>query len=87
MPNYKDGSVFNHRPTDGNFDTIHLPGQITPFSGIYKCQSCGFECVSTKGHPLPPESVCSSHHPQWRAYSSAVSWRLVAAAIHVTANA
>lgn len=87
MPNYKDGSVFSQLPNDSNFDTIHYPGQITPFSGIYKCRSCGFECVSTKGHTLPPERACSNHHPQWRIYTGTVSWRLVAAAIHVTSNA
>jgi len=87
MPNYKDGSVFNQLPNDPNFDTIHAPGQTTPFSGIYKCRSCGFECVSVKGKPLPPEYGCSGHHPLWKVSSGAVSWRLVAAAIHVTANA
>jgi hypothetical protein len=87
MPNYKDSAVFNQRPTDGNFDTIHLPGQPTPFSGIYKCRSCGFECVSTKGNPLPPERSCINHSYQWRVQAGEVRWRLVAAAIHATANA
>lgn len=87
MPNYKDGAVFNRLSNDGNFDTIHWPGQITPFSGIYKCQSCGFEAVSTKGNPLPPERACANHHSQWRGYQGTVSWRLVAAAIHVGSNA
>jgi hypothetical protein len=87
MPNYKDGSLFRQLPTDSNFDTIHFPGQTTPFSGIYKCQACGFECVSTKGHPLPPERMCANHHPQWKVYAGTVSWRLVAAAIHVKLNA
>lgn len=87
MPNYKDGSVFNHLPSDPNFDTIHLPGHLTPFSGIYRCQSCGFECVSTKGHTLPPERACDLHHREWKVFTGVVSWRLVAAAIHVTKNA
>ena len=87
MPNYKDGSVFNQRPTDGNFDTIHSPGQITPFSGIYKCQSCGFECASVVGNTLPPESWCSYHHPKWNATATQVRWKLVAAAVHVNKNA
>jgi hypothetical protein len=87
MPNYKNPAVFNQLPNDTNFDTIHWPGQLAPFSGIYKCQSCGFECVSTKNHPLPPERACSAHSVEWRGHSGAVSWRLVAAAIHVSANA
>jgi len=87
MPNYKDGSVFGHLPTDGNFDTIHRPGEITPYSGIYKCTSCGFECVSTAGHPLPPTAYCSGHHPKWNAGFTEVRWHLVAAAIHISRNA
>jgi hypothetical protein len=88
MPNYKDGSVFNHLPTDTNFDTLHTPGQIAPFSGIYKCANCGFEAVSTRGNRLPPEAFCSYHSPQtWPNVSGNVRWRLVAAAIHVRVNA
>lgn len=87
MPNFKDGSVFRQLPNDSNFDAIHAPGQATPFSGIYKCQSCGFECASVKTHPLPPERDCVNHHYQWKTSSGVVRWRLVAAAIHATANA
>jgi len=87
MPNYKDGSVFHQLPADANFDKIHLPGQATPYSGIYRCQSCGFECVSTKGHPLPPERGCSEHSITWIGYRGQVTWKLVAAAVHVGRNA
>jgi hypothetical protein len=87
MPNFKDASYFNQLPNDGNFDVIYLPGQPTPFSGIYKCTSCGFEAVSTRLHPLPPEVSCLNHSPSWRAAHGTVRWKLVAAAIHVTRNA
>ena len=87
MPNYKDPTVFTQLPNDPNFDTVHQPGQVTPFSGIYKCRSCGFECASVKGFPLPTQRDCSAHHPQWKVYAGTVSWRLVAAAIHITKNA
>jgi hypothetical protein len=91
MPNYKDGSVFGHLPNDTNFDTIHRPGQRTPFSGIYRCQNCGFEAVSTHGHPLPPETSCFQHGTQhgtnWSGAYGTVTWKLVAAAIHIRANA
>ena len=87
MPNYKDGAFFGHRPTDHNFDTLYSPGQTTPFSGIYRCKSCGFEAVSTKGHTLPPERFCSSHSLEWKGKTGLVNWHLVAAAIHITGNA
>lgn len=87
MPNYKNGAVFNQLPNDTNFDQIHMPGQLTPFSGIYRCTNCGFEAVSTKGNPLPTEMFCNLHHQQWRASSGWVRWQLVAAAIHVSKNA
>lgn len=87
MPNYKDGSVFRQLPQDGNFDALHAPGGIAPFSGIYKCTSCGFEAVSTAGHRLPPEAYCHMHGNRWPNSFGNVMWKLVAAAIHVKANA
>jgi len=87
MPNYKNPNVFNQRPDDGNFDLIYKPGQPTPFSGIYRCTSCGFEVVSTYGHALPPTEICPTHSPRWRCNHGLVRWQLVAAAIHTTANA
>jgi hypothetical protein len=87
MPNYKDPSVFNQRINDGNFDTIHLPGQITPFSGIYKCVNCGFEVVSESGKPFPPQFSCANHSHRWPNQYGQVRWRLVAAAIHILNNA
>jgi len=87
MPNYKDPTVFGHRPTDPNFDKICEPGQATPFSGIYQCTSCTFEVVSTQGHPLPPTKTCTAHSTSWKCKHGLVRWRLVAAAIHVSGNA
>jgi len=87
MPNYKDASVFSLRTNDKNFDAIHRPGQPTPYSGIYKCISCGFEVASTKNHPLPPTEICTSHANDWKCNHGVVRWKLVAAAIHLSANA
>lgn len=87
MPNYKDGKFFNQLPNDGNFDSIHLPGQRAPFSGIYRCTNCGFEAVSTKNNTLPPEQYCHQHSPAWTGSFGSVSWQLVAAAIHIKKNA
>ena len=33
-------------------------GTPTPASGIYRCESCGFEVDSTRGNPLPPTKIC-----------------------------
>lgn len=87
MPNYKNGDVFFQRPSDTNFDTIYRPGQLTPFSGIYRCTSCGFEIVSTATHPLPPTETCLNHSTRWMCQHGPVRWQLVAAAIHVSKNA
>jgi predicted RNA binding protein YcfA (HicA-like mRNA interferase family) len=87
MPNYKNPGFFNQRPTDGNFDIIYHPGAIAPWSGIYRCTSCGFEVVSTQGFPLPPTVVCTNHSSRWRCNHGPVRWQLAAAAIHVTVNA
>jgi hypothetical protein len=40
MPNFKNSHYFNEITAD-SFDAIHPPGTPTPFSGIYRCESCG----------------------------------------------
>jgi len=87
VPNFKDPSVFRQLKDDGNFDVLHAPGQPTPFSGIYRCVSCGFEAVSTRHHPLPPEITCAAHGGTWPNDHGWVQWKLVAAAIHIKLNA
>ena len=81
MPNYKY-SQFLRTNTSSTFDGVLTPGTPTPSSGIYRCESCGFEVVSTFGHPLPPTQVCPNHSPRWQCAHGPVRWRLVAAAIH-----
>lgn len=56
------------------FDHIHRPGQATPFSGIYRCEGCGINEVSTQGHPLPPQN-----HHQHTFLQGAIRWRLAVA--------
>jgi hypothetical protein len=53
------------------FDQLHGPGATAPYSGIYRCEGCGKECVSTVGHPLPPQNH-HQHNP-----ARAISWRLI----------
>jgi hypothetical protein len=61
-------------PRDGPaFDVLHSPGATTPFSGIYRCEGCGHEVVSTVGHPLPPQD-----HHQHASYRP-IQWQLIVA--------
>ena len=85
MPNFKNGSFFNTNLAP-EFDRVLTPGTPTPVSGIYRCDSYGFEAVSTAGHPLPPAELCGQHSSSWRCNHGLVRWRLVAAAIHVSRN-
>jgi len=54
------------------FDQIHSPGTSTPYSGIYRCEGCGENEVSTYSHPLPPQN-----HHQHTAAQGAIRWRLI----------
>jgi len=56
------------------FDTIHQPGASTPYSGIYRCEGCGVNEVSTFGHPLPPQN-----HHQHTPQQGKIRWRLIVA--------
>lgn len=56
------------------YDAIHQPRAITPFSGIYRCEGCGLNDVSTHGHPLPPQN-----HHQHTLQQGHIRWRLVVA--------
>jgi hypothetical protein len=83
MPNYKYNQ-FLHQSTSTAFDQVYTPGVLAPYSGIYRCDACGFEASSTQGHPLPPARDCGSHHPRWRCQPGQVRWRLVASSIHTS---
>jgi hypothetical protein len=58
------------------FAPIYTAGTPAPWSGIYRCVFCGWEAVSTKGHPLPPQHLGHQH-------ALPIAWRLVAGARHV----
>ena len=62
--------------SDPKFDPAHAPGAVTPHSGIYKCQGCGIEIISTAGDPLPPPS-----HHQHSLNQGGVAWRLIVATV------
>jgi hypothetical protein len=59
------------------FDSTYHPATATPFSGIYRCQNCGHEAVSTYGHPLPPQNHHQHHN------LAPILWRLTVASTHV----
>lgn len=86
MPIYHNPNVFA-QAVDPAFEQLLTPGTITPYSGIYRCDTCGYEAVSTKGHRLPPQHYCDQHHIEWLHCRPnwEVRWRLVAYAQHTRA--
>ncbi len=56
------------------FDQLYRPGTATPYSGIYRCEGCGENEVSTYGHPLPPQN-----HHQHNQSQGTIRWRLIVA--------
>jgi hypothetical protein len=50
------------------YDSLDNPGDITPHSGIYRCESCGCEIVSETSRPFPPThaNAAQGHKIQWR---------------------
>lgn len=73
MANYKYAQYLNQSNHQA-FDNIHHPGQAAPHSGIYRCEGCGVNEVSTYSHPLPPQN----HHQHTQA-QGAIRWRLICA--------
>ena len=57
------------------FDAIHDPGDVAPHSGIYRCEGCAINAVSTHGHHLPPQN----HHQHNNALQGRIRWRLIVA--------
>lgn len=70
MAYYKNGS-FLKQENGTEFDTVHSPGQSTPYSGIYRCRACGLSVTSVLDHPLPPQNHHQHTTPQ------PISWQLV----------
>ena len=67
---------FLSNESDPKFGIAHQPGAITPHTGIYKCEGCGSEIVSSVGDPLPPQS-----HHQHSLTQSGMAWRLIVATV------
>jgi hypothetical protein len=71
MAYYKYPQLFTHLQSD-EFDTLREPGSPAGWSGIYKCEGCGKEAVSTAGHPLPPQN-----HHQHTLGQGRIRWRII----------
>jgi hypothetical protein len=71
MALYKYSSFLNQSNHQA-FDAITNPGEKVPYSGIYKCEGCGHEIVSTQGHTMPPQN-----HHQHSYAQGAIHWRLI----------
>ena len=54
------------------FDTLELPGTLAKYTGVYRCEVCGREDVSTSGQPLP-----SADHHQHHPGQGPILWRLI----------
>lgn len=60
------------------FSTVHSPGTIAPYAGIYRCGVCAAEIVSDRGQPLPMEG-----EPKHRGFHNVpMKWRLVVKVAH-----
>jgi len=71
MALYKQTALVQRSDSDA-FDKVHSPGAATPYSGIYRCTSCGDEVASNKGNPLPPQN-----HRQHDPKLGAIRWQLL----------
>lgn len=76
MALYKDARYLAQN-NDVAFDKEYNPGDITPFSGIYRCMGCGHEIVSEENNPFPPQN----HHQHTPAQGK-IRWRMVVYADH-----
>lgn len=77
MANYKYAKFLS--AIDGReFDIVYSPSTPAPLSGIYRCEGCGREAVSTKGHHLPPQD----HHQHTLAQGK-IRWQPIVISTHV----
>jgi hypothetical protein len=77
MAYYKYAANLEQEPAAPEYDLVYHPATSTPYSGVYKCQGCGREAVSTYGHALPPQN-----HHQHTPSQGTIRWRLIAKSMH-----
>lgn len=71
MAFYKYGNYLTQEQGP-EFDTVHTPNTVTPYSGIYRCEGCGRSATFVMGNNIPPQN-----HHQHTAAQGAVRWRLI----------
>jgi hypothetical protein len=76
MAYFKDAK-FLTASSGAEFDAIHTPGAVTPYSGVYRCTGCGQSVTSVQHHPLPPQN-----HHQHGLLSGPIRWQLVVMSHH-----
>lgn len=76
MALYKDAKYLTQN-NDAAFDKEYNPGDITPYSGIYRCMGCGHEIVSEENKPFPPQN-----HHQHTTVQGKIRWKMVVYADH-----
>lgn len=76
MPHYKRANELKHS-NHAAFDELYHPGQLAPYSEIYRCVVCGWEVTNVGNTVLPPQTH-HVHNPG----AGQIQWRLSAAAIH-----
>jgi hypothetical protein len=72
MAEYKYGQYLTQANKNA-YDTVHSPGVLAPYSGIYRCRWCGREDTCVTGKPLPPQNH-HQHNPP-----SPIEWQLLVA--------
>jgi hypothetical protein len=71
MALYRDEEHVKKANPHDSFESVHKPGQIAPWSGVYRCINCGDESACNKGDPLPPQN----HHQHKQ--TAPIAWRLL----------
>jgi hypothetical protein len=68
MPHYFDLKYFTKcdEVHATPFKKVHNPGGTAGTSGIYKCESCGFEVFIKADGQLPLTLECDGHSPSWK---------------------
>jgi len=69
---YYKYAQFLTQQAGSEYDGVHQPGALTPFSGVYRCTGCGLSSTSIKDHPLPPQN-----HHQHASTTALIRWQLV----------
>lgn len=77
MADYKNANYLSQN-NHAAFDATHRAGSAAPYSGIYRCDVCGHEAVSTKGNTLPPQGGEHTHAN----YLTPIAWRLIVSSAH-----